>query len=111
MTSSPDDDIHYQVSIRASRAPHLRLGERFKPLECAGDRAEKRLVLVHLRSGSLSHAHAARVHVGCIAVEAPYRQMLHDAKSSSARAHERGPGNYSKGVRWPRPKAGDCFRP
>ena len=51
-TSSPNDDIHPQVPFRCERFTALHLVWNSEPLQSAGDRVEKWLVLVHLRSSS-----------------------------------------------------------
>ena len=51
-TASPYDDVHPQIPLRCEGFPALNLVRNPKSLQRAGDRVEKRLVLVHLRPGS-----------------------------------------------------------
>ena len=69
-TSSPNDDLHPEVSVCSEGFPALYLMKDFKLLESAGDRMEARLVLVHLHAGSGTGACVSRVHIGCIAAAA-----------------------------------------
>ena len=83
-TSSPNDDVHSEVSVCSQGFSALYLMRDPQPLESAGDFMEKRLVLVYLRAGSRTDACVSGVHISCIAAGAPHSHILlnpHEAPS------------------------------
>ena len=64
-----------QIPIRRKWFPALDLVRNPNSIQRAGDRVEKRLVLVHLRPGSAAEA-GVSVHVDCIAVGAPHCYVI-----------------------------------
>ena len=63
-TASPHDDVHPQIPVRREGFTALNLVRNPKSLQCAGDRVEKRLVLVQLHV--LVHLHPGSGTDACV---------------------------------------------
>ena len=109
-SSSPDDDVHPQIPVCSDRFAALYLVWNSEPLQRAGDREEKWLVLVHLRPDSGTDACVPGVHVDCIAAGAQNCYVLLDPCEAPFHAPDLCCRYDTEQVCWPRPKAcsGSC---
>lgn len=89
-TSSPDDYVRPSpVPIYREGLPSFHLVTDPKPLGSEGDRVEKKLVLVRLRSGSrVEYLRASRVHVDSIAAGPPRCHIVLNPHHAPAYCHE-----------------------
>ena len=87
-TTSPHDDVHPQIPVRREVFPALHLVRNPKSLQSAGDRVEKRVVLVHVRHGSGADACVSGVHVACIAAGAPRCRVFFNPHEAPSNPHE-----------------------
>lgn len=87
-TSSPYDGAHAQVPVFRRWFPALHLVNRPEPLQRAGDYIEKRMVLDHLRPGSVMNSCVPGVHVDCIAAGPPHCPVLLNPDIVSSNAHD-----------------------
>lgn len=71
-TSSPYYGAHAQAPVFRRWFPALNLVDRPETLQRAGDYVEKRMVLGHLRPGSVTNSCVSGVHVDCIAAGPPH---------------------------------------
>ena len=87
-TSSPDGDIHPQISVCGERFAALHLVSNSQPLQRTGHRVDMRLVLVYLRPCSGADTRVAGVRINCIAAGAPHCHVFLDPHETPSHAHE-----------------------
>ena len=117
-TSSPYDDVHPQVPVCREWFLAINLVNISEPLRRAGDRLEKRLVLIHLRPGSGTGAFVSGVYSTSTALQQghptatcssiPTKRLPTPTNSASGVS---GSADLAEGMRWLLPLVGSYSEP